>query len=79
MPSVHISKDISKVRLGPAATAADASPTALVLEEYPVFARFLASVMEQLMELDSGRLSDMVAIHQRGGNWEAASRYYDFG
>lgn len=51
----------------------------LGLEEQPIFARFLASVLEQLLELAPGRLGDIVAVQQRGGDWEAASRYYDFG
>ena len=47
------------------------------LEAHPIFARVLALVLEQLLELPQGRLGDMVLLYERGADWESASRYYD--
>lgn len=47
------------------------------LESHPVFARFLAAVLEQAMELDVGRLTDVVEVMERGGDWKSANQYYD--
>ena len=49
------------------------------LEVHPIFARVLALVLEQLLELPQGRLGDMVMLYERGSDWESASRYYDLG